>query len=124
MKEVQGKKNRSESDGRRKSATETIISVRRSGAVLQIELPSETTALETVTINGTSFYREGTVKEKVRVAPMKFTDDHFEAVDELVQNGLSTKGACESVAEQHGFNIESFRQQYYRRHGSKLKVKT
>jgi hypothetical protein len=76
-----------------------------------------------VELNGVSYYREGAVKEVVLIAPMKYNVDHFREVDEYVQKGYSTKGACETVADKYGFNMESFRQQYYRRHGNEKWVK-
>jgi len=94
-----------------------------SAGKISIQLPNAMSEVSVVELNGVLYYREGAVKEVVRVAPMMYRDDHFREVDELVQGGYSTKGACASVADKHGFNTESFRQQYYRRHASQKMVK-
>ena len=91
---------------------------RRSEAELVVEIPTSVEALQRVVVNGEVFHRNGLLHEVVRIAPVKFTETHFEKVDSLIQHGYSVMGACEAVADETGFKSDSFRQQYYKRHAS------
>ena len=72
-----------------------------------------------VWVDGIRFSRDGTPEIQTRVAPVKFTQEHFLKVDGLIAGGYGPTSACDTVAELFGFNPESFRQQYYKRHASK-----
>lgn len=86
---------------------------------IRIILGDNISELKAVEINGEVFYKKGSVREIVKIALFKFTDEHFNKVDDLMAGGYGPTSACETIAEQFGFNPESFRQQYYKRHASK-----
>lgn len=95
---------------------------RRSELELEIQIPASLVALQRVVVNGEVFHRSGSLPEVVRVAPLKFSDNHFKEVNGLVRNHFySTTAALSTVADKYGFNHESFRRQYYARgwHGPK-----
>lgn len=92
---------------------------RRSPSKVVLTIPAQTDEVTQVQINGVEFQKRGTIKEVIRVAPVKYLIEHFKKVDALVGIGYSKKGACDTVADQHNFNHESFRHQYYIRHASK-----
>lgn len=95
---------------------------RRSEAELVVLLPASMDTLQRVVVNGEVFHRNGLLREVVRIAPVKFTETHFEKVDSLIQQGCSVTGACKTITNETGFNPESFRQQYYKRHASKKRI--
>ena len=100
----------------------SIVIIRPSVEELQVEIPTATESLDRVVVNGRVFQRDGSINQVVRVAPEKFTKGHFEQVDDRVQHGYSVTGACKDVAAENGFEPESFRQQYYRRHASRKRL--
>ena len=83
-----------------------------------MSLSEDINNVQTVEINGVVFYKKGSVREIVKIAAVKFTDEHFNKIDELIVGGYHTKAACDTVANNYGFNSESFRQQYYKRHSN------
>ena len=57
-----------------------------------------------------------TQREALRIAPLKFQEEHFLEVDALIQEQYQTTAAIKKVANRHGFNVESFKRQFYQRH--------
>ena len=92
--------------------------MRQSEVELGVEIPTSVRGLQRVVVNGEVFHRNGLLREVVRIAPVKFTETHFEKVDLLIQQGYSVTGACKAITNETGFNPESFRQRSYKRHAS------
>jgi hypothetical protein len=96
--------------------TFSIAYSRPSVSRIRLTLSENISELKAVEINGEVFYKKGSVREIVKIAPEKFTQEHFLKVDGLIAGGYGPTSACETFAKQNGFNIDSFRQQYYKRH--------
>ncbi|MCX6137533.1 MAG: hypothetical protein NTV54_08580 [Ignavibacteriales bacterium] len=94
----------------------TLEIARRSEAELIIQLPASTGTLQRVVVNGEVFHREGSLRQVVRVAPLKYGDDHFKEVNELQRSrNYSATAALEEVAKKYAFNLDGFKRQYYAR---------
>lgn len=74
-----------------------------------------------VKVNGATYLTEGTIREVVRVAQMKYAESHFKQVDSLIINGSKIMAACADVAMEHGFSVEGFYRQYNDRHANAVK---
>jgi hypothetical protein len=85
---IDGKKNNS-SKGDPFSIEYSRISVSR----MRLTVSEDTTELQTVEINGVVFYKKGSIREIVKIAALKFTDEHFNKIDELIVGGYQTKAA-------------------------------
>ena len=95
---------------------------RRSEAELILQLPASTGTLQRVVVNGEVFHREGSLRQVVHVAPLKYADAHFKEVNELQRSQYySASAALEEVAAKYNFNGDGFKRQYYARgwHGPK-----
>ncbi len=94
---------------------------RRSEVELEIQLPVLLDGLQRVVVNGVVFHRNGSLPEVVRVAPLKFTDEMFDEINDLQRSRYySATAAIEEVANKYDLNYDSFRRQYYSRGGHKL----
>jgi hypothetical protein len=69
-----------------------------------------------VIVNGVLYSKAGDIIETIRVAPIKYTEWHFNEVDERISYGMYISKACEEVAEKYGFSFEGFYRQYRDRH--------
>ena len=69
-----------------------------------------------VTVNGVRYSQNGAVREVIRVARVKYTEEHFNKVDELINGGYKECAACRMVANENDFPEESFYRQYRGRH--------
>ncbi len=63
--------------------------------------------------------KEQIVVEKIVVAPLKYKDEHFKEVEDLLSK-FKLKDALDEVCTKHHFNREGFEKMYYRRWVNKL----
>jgi hypothetical protein len=82
------------------------------GDRLILDSPSELSRIEAVEICGALYTIEGVVREIVRVAPVKFLEEHYKDVEELINNGMRPMKAYQTVAEKYDFDVDSFRKGY------------
>ena len=82
------------------------------GHRLVLDSPADLIRINEVEIRGALYNREVEVREVVRVAPRKFLDDHYVEVRELIDRGVGTMDAYQTVADKNGFDMDSFRKGY------------
>lgn len=119
-----GKKNRSVRRANRNMSEHWVFSVSRSlHGKIYLKIPIEVTEISVIELNGVPFYKKGTVKEIVRVAPLLYPDSHFKEVNGLVANKhYSKEAALKDISEKYGYDFDNFRRAYYDRKGSKMGV--
>ncbi len=89
---------------------------------LKFAISHDTEGVDVVEVNGHLYFREGTVRDVIRVAPQKYKNEQFNEVNDLqLLDHYSQKAALEKVADKYGFNYENFRRQYFARGWHKVK---
>jgi hypothetical protein len=79
--------------------------------------PSNTKDVNVIRLNGIRYFSKSSKESELRVAPVKYTEEHFNEVDAEYAHKPNYWRACEIVADRYGFeSLESFHKQYRKRH--------
>lgn len=76
------------------------------------QMPVDESKVDQIELNGRVFAVEGTVREVVRIARVKYSEEHYKAVIALINQGYQKNAAVEQVAVKYGFaSVDGFYKQ-------------